>query len=61
MSLLPRDYLAANGVLPLFRVEEVLTVAVSEPDNLFLLEEIERRTGCRVQVVAATAHDIRAR
>src|SRR5665213_151800 len=60
VSLLPHDYLTANGVLPLFLVEDVLTIAVSEPANLFLLEEIERRTGYSLQVVAATAHDIRA-
>jgi type IV pilus assembly protein PilB len=36
----------------------VLTVAVSEPANLYLLEEIERRTGYRAQIVAATADDI---
>ena len=30
------------GVLPLFLVRGVLTLAVSEPANLFLVEEIER-------------------
>ncbi|MDB5303414.1 MAG: ral secretion pathway protein [Phycisphaerales bacterium] len=60
VALLPHEFLERNGVLPLFLVEGVLTVAVSEPANLFLLEEIERRTGHRVQIVAATGRDIRA-
>src|SRR5205823_11864812 len=41
-------------------VEQVLTVAVPEPANVFLLEEIERLSGYQVQVVAATTRDINA-
>jgi type IV pilus assembly protein PilB len=49
-----------HQVLPLFLVEGQLTVAVPEPANVFLIEEIERLSGYRVQVVAATAKDIKA-
>ena len=38
----------------------MLTVAVSEPANVFVIDEIQRLTDCRVQVVCATAKDIRA-
>ncbi|MFA9476882.1 GspE/PulE family protein [Phycisphaerales bacterium AB-hyl4] len=55
---LPRDFLEKQGVLPLFLVRDVLTVAVHEPANVFVIEEIERLTGHRVQLVAATAKDI---
>ena len=58
IEILPRDFLEEHGVLPMFLVRGVLTVAVSEPANLYLLEEIERRTGQRAQIVAATAEDI---
>jgi len=57
---LPRDFIESHCVLPLFRVDGVLTVAVSEPANLFLVEEIERISGLRVQIVASTAADIRS-
>ncbi|TVQ77867.1 MAG: type II/IV secretion system protein, partial [Phycisphaeraceae bacterium] len=57
---LPREFIDGHNVLPLFRVKNTLTVAVSEPANLFLLEEIERLSGLTVQIVAATAQDIRA-
>ena len=60
IEVLPRDFLEEHGVLPMFLVRGVLTVAVSEPANLYLLEEIERRTGHRTQIVAATADDIEA-
>ena len=58
IEVLPREFLEKQGVLPLFLVRDVLTLAVPEPANVFLVEEVERITGYRVQVVAATAKDI---
>src|SRR4030095_6222904 len=49
-----------SQIRPLFLVEGMLTVAVPEPANVFLLEEIERLSGYQVQLVAATARDIKA-
>jgi type IV pilus assembly protein PilB len=60
IEVLPRDFLEEHSVLPLFKVNGVLTVAVSEPTNVFLIDEIERLSGCTVQVVCATAKDIQA-
>src|ERR1700722_7313764 len=60
VGLLPREFLEKHQVLPLFLVEGVLTVAVPEPANVFLLEEIERVSGHPAQVVAATVRDIKA-
>src|SRR5215217_5250215 len=57
---LPKELLDKHQVLPLFLVEGLLTVAVPEPANVFLVEEIERTSGFQVQVVAATVRDIRA-
>ena len=59
-EILPREFLEEYIVLPLFRVYDVLTVAVSEPTNVFLVDEIERISGCKVQLVCATAKDIKA-
>jgi type IV pilus assembly protein PilB len=60
IPILPKEFLEKHQVLPLFLVEGVLTVAVPEPANVFLLEEIERLSGYGVQLVAATVRDIRA-
>ena len=60
VEILPRDFLEEYIVLPLFKVYDILTVAVSEPTNVFLIDEIERVSGCKVQVVCATAKDIKA-
>jgi len=58
VELLPRDFLEKQRVLPLFLVENKLILAVCEPANVFLLEEVERMTGYPVQIVAATPRDI---
>jgi len=60
VELLPREFLEEYIVLPLFKVYDVFTIAVSEPTNVFLIDEIERLTGCKVQVVCSTAKDIKA-
>jgi type IV pilus assembly protein PilB len=57
---LPKDFLEKHQVLPLYLVQGILTVAVPEPANVFLLEELERVSGHQVQVVAATTRDIKA-
>jgi type IV pilus assembly protein PilB len=60
MDALPREFLDKHTVLPLFRVRNHLTLAVNEPANVFLLEEVARISGCEVLVVCATAKDIQA-
>jgi len=62
VDVLPREYIEENLVLPLFIVRGMLTIAVSEPANLFLLEEIRSLLGkenLQAQIVAATSKDIR--
>jgi type IV pilus assembly protein PilB len=60
VEVLPREFLDGHAVLPLFKVHSTLTVAVSEPSNVFLIDEIERISGCKVQVVCSTTKDIKA-
>jgi type IV pilus assembly protein PilB len=60
LEILPRELLEEHMCLPLFKVHDVLTVAVNEPTNVFLIDEIERISGCKVQIVCSTAKDIKA-
>jgi len=60
IEILPREFLEEHIVLPLFKVNNVLTIAVSEPTNVFLIDEIERVSGCKVQIVCSTSKDIKA-
>ena len=59
VDVLPREYIEKNLVFPLFRIRETLTVAVTEPSNLFLLDEIRSLTRMDVQIVSTTSKDIR--
>lgn len=56
--ILRRDFIQSNSVLPMFKVDDMLTVAVTEPSNVFLVEEIAQLAGCSVQIVAALKSDI---
>ncbi|MGB2823066.1 MAG: ATPase, T2SS/T4P/T4SS family [Phycisphaerae bacterium] len=60
MQILPREFLERHSVLPLFKVRNRLALAINEPANVFLLEEVGRITGCEVLVVCALAKDIKA-
>ena len=60
MDVLPREFLEKYTVLPLFKVRNCLALAINEPANVFLIEEVERITGMEVQVVCATSKDIQA-
>ena len=60
IEMLPREFLEKHFVLPLFYVQGKLTVAISEPTNVFLIEEMGRLCECPVQIVAATLKDIQA-
>jgi type IV pilus assembly protein PilB len=59
VDILPREYIEENLVLPLFLVRDTLTVAVSEPSNLFLIDELRTLTSKDISIVASTAKDIR--
>ena len=59
LDALPREYIEKNLVFPLFRIRHTLTVAVCEPTNLFLIDELKSLTGLEMQVVATSAKDIR--
>lgn len=58
MRVLPVSFIKSHSVLPLFYVDRVLTVAVSDPTNLYLIEEINQQAEGTVQVVAASADDV---
>jgi type IV pilus assembly protein PilB len=60
VELIPREYLDKHNVLPLFKVRGALTLAMAEPSNVFLIEEISRMTECSVQIVAVSSGDIKA-
>ena len=59
VDALPREYIEKNLVFPLFKIRGTLTVAVTEPTNLFLIDELHAHTNLEIQVVATSAKDVR--
>lgn len=59
VDVLPRDVIEKYTAPPLFRVRNTLTVAISEPTNVFLVEQLAEVAKCEIQVVIAAAQDIR--
>jgi len=58
-ALLSPEYIRKQLVLPLRFVDGTLVLAMSDPTNIFLLDEVKRKLrGRAVKVVASTAADI---
>ena len=55
---LPKEKALHYQVIPMFRVQDQLTLATSDPHAIFVFDEVERITGCTVQPVLCRADDI---
>lgn len=56
--LIPHDFALRNSVLPLSRTLKSLTVAMSDPLDLVLIDNLRKLTACEVNPVIATKTDI---
>ena len=56
--LIPHEFAMKNSVLPLSRTLRSLTVAMSDPLDLILIDNLSRLTNCEVNPVIATKPDI---
>jgi len=57
-NLIPQDIAIKNCVIPLSRTLNSLTVAMSDPLDIILLDNLKRLTGCEINPVIATKSDI---
>jgi type IV pilus assembly protein PilB len=57
-NLLPADYIRQRLVLPLRFDENLLIVAVTDPNNVFLLDEVKRKIRREIKLVVTTPADI---
>ncbi|WP_428940059.1 GspE/PulE family protein [Fontivita pretiosa] len=57
-GLLQPDYIRQRLVLPLRFEDNVLVVAVTDPNNVFLLDEVKRKLRREISTVVTTAADI---
>jgi len=57
-ALLPPDYLKAKNVLPIRRDDRDIVVGISDPADIFLIDDIKRRLGGKVKLVVAPPADM---
>lgn len=57
-SLVPQDFAYKNSVLPLSRILKSLTVAMVDPLDLILIDNLKKLTGCEINPVIALKSDI---
>ncbi len=57
-QLIPKDFALRNTVIPLSRTLRSLTVAMSDPLDLILIDNLRKITGCEINPVIATRPDI---
>ncbi len=58
LALLPADYIRRHGALPLRFEGETLVLGLADLNDVFLIDQIKRRTGRNLRVVAVTHADI---
>jgi hypothetical protein len=58
MKLFPREFVVRNNVFPMWADTANVTVAMSDPTNLAIVDEIRFRTGRRVKVCIGGDHEI---
>ena len=57
-QLIPQDFAYKNSVLPLSRTLKSLTVAMTDPLDIILIDNLRRITGCEINPVIAIKSDI---
>lgn len=58
LELVPEKLARQCGIMPLFRIENSLTIAIVDPTDIVTLDDISRVTGCKVEPVIASEQSI---
>jgi len=58
VHLIPREKAELYKVIAMFRVRNELTVAMADPQSLFVIDELSRLTGCTILPVVCRAEEI---
>ena len=60
VRLLPKDKARAYRVMPMFKIRNVLSLAMTDVEDIFAIDDVESLTGCKVQPVQCRADDVQA-
>ena len=59
VRLIPRAKAEASDAIAMFKIRDVLVVALAEPENLRILDDLERITGLKIRPVLSLRSTIR--
>ncbi len=59
LNLVPEDLAKKYMIIPLYKISNVLTIAMVDPFNLYAIDELRSRTGLDVKIVISTEKNIR--
>ncbi len=59
VDIIDKDMAEKHLIIPLFKVEDTLTLAMAEPQALLVIDDLERSIGLRIQPVIALEKNIR--
>src|ERR1043166_2702970 len=51
VKLLPRDYVVRYQVMPVRKTGSVLHVALNDPNDVLVMDDLRFRTGCRIEAL----------
>ncbi|NQT69297.1 MAG: type II/IV secretion system protein [Desulfobacteraceae bacterium] len=54
IKLVPESLVRRYQLMPLFKIDDTLTLAMADPNNIFALDEVRLKTGCEVEAVVST-------
>src|SRR3989338_6843476 len=58
INLVPEDMARQYNLIPLSRIGNILTVAMSDPLNIFALDDLKALTGCNIDTVLSPEDEI---
>ncbi|MFA5097048.1 MAG: type II secretion system ATPase GspE [Candidatus Margulisiibacteriota bacterium] len=59
LSLVPEEFAKERQIIPLFKTGNIVTVAMVDPLNVMVLDEVRAKTGCIVEPVVAGESEIK--
>jgi len=59
VDVIEKEVAEQHTIMPMFKVEDTLTVAMAEPQALLVVDDLERATGMRIQPVIALEANIK--
>lgn len=60
LRLLPVSVARERNVLPLFEIENMLTIAIGDPVDVFMLDDLSAQMGLEIEAVISDADSVRA-